>query len=223
MQPSAYPYKLIRGVRRTVLIRITEDAEVEVLAPKKLDKRAIDEYLKNKQDWIEKKLEAVREVLQQREQYNMETLDFLGIEYPVKNQGKRVVFHGDLFLVPEAEAETRRALIIAWYKNRAKEIIAKRVGMFAEKMGAYYDTVKITSARTRWGSCTAKNRLNFSWRLMMAPGEAIDYVVIHELAHTKIREHNKEFYELVLRYCGGYQRIEENLKLLGAKLSIQNW
>ena len=217
------PYKLIRGFRRTVLIRVTDRAEVEVLAPKKLDKQLIDRFVSDKRSWIEQKLDAAKLILRQRELYKVETLDFLGKEYPVRARGKRVIFQGDFFLVPDIDMADKRQLIIAWYKKQAKEILQKRVEIFAEKMDAKYASVKVTSARRRWGSCTSKNNLNFSWRIVLAPGEAIDYVVIHELAHTKIKNHAKGFYEMVSKYCPDCKQREEELKLLEAKLSLQNW
>ncbi len=218
------PYKLIRRFRKTVLIRITDEAEVEVFAPKKLDVRAIDEFVAEKRDWIEQKLKSAREVLEKRRLYRMQTLDFLGKEYPVKiYDGPSVLFDGDCFLLPDVEESEKRALAKAWYKKQARELLARRAVLFAEKMGCTYASLKVTSARKRWGSYTAKNNLNFSWRLILAPGDAIDYVVIHELAHAKFKKHDRAFYDFVSSYCENYKEREKILRQLGAKLSVQNW
>lgn len=82
-------------------------------------------------------------------------------------------------------------------KQRAWEHIPKRVAHFAKIMGLSPTAVKITSARTRFGSCSGKNSLCFSFRLMQYPPEAVDYVVVHELAHIIHKNHGAAFYGLV--------------------------
>ena len=64
-----------------------------------------------------------------------------------------------------------------------------------------YKNIKITSAKTRWGSCSSKKTLNFTFRLIMAPTETIDYVIIHELAHLKEMNHSKKFRNLVEKFA----------------------
>lgn len=82
-------------------------------------------------------------------------------------------------------------------RQKAKEIIPKRVEHFSGIMGLCPLAVKINSAKTRFGSCSAKNSLNFSLYLMLYPMDAVDYVVVHELAHIKHKNHSKNFYNLI--------------------------
>ncbi len=86
---------------------------------------------------------------------------------------------------------------IGEYRQRASELIPPRVKFFAEHMGLNYSSVRITSARQRWGSCGPHGSLNFTWRLMLAPNEVIDYVVVHELAHIIYRGHGPRFWHIV--------------------------
>ena len=79
-------------------------------------------------------------------------------------------------------------------------------------MGLYPASVKITSAATRFGSCSGKNSICFSYRLMLYPPEAVDYVVVHELAHIKEKNHSARFYALVERYMPDYREREKLLK-----------
>ena len=108
---------------------------------------------------------------------------------------------------PEPTEEERRALL-----QRAKEELPRRVAHFAEIMGLCPAGVTITGARTRFGSCSAKNRLCFSWRLMAYPAEAVDYVVVHELAHLVHKNHGPDFYALVARYLPDYKERQRLLK-----------
>ncbi len=97
-------------------------------------------------------------------------------------------------------------------KSKAKEILPSKVACFSEIMGLKPESVKITSAKKRFGSCSGKNRLCFSYLLMLYPDEAIDYVVVHELAHIKHHNHSKQFYGLVERYMPDYKQREKMLK-----------
>lgn len=101
---------------------------------------------------------------------------------------------------------------IAALKMRAKEILPKKVAYFAEIMGLKPSGVKITSAKKRFGSCSGKNSLCFSYELMLYPDEAIDYVVVHELAHIKHRNHSARFYSLIEKYLPDYKTREKILK-----------
>lgn len=96
-------------------------------------------------------------------------------------------------------------------KKEAKDIIPKRVEYYSNLMNLYPTGVKVTAAKKRLGSCSGKNSLCFSCFLINYPMEAIDYVVVHELAHIKYHDHSKNFYELKKRYMPDYK---ERIKLL---------
>lgn len=94
----------------------------------------------------------------------------------------------------------------------AKEVIPEKVAFFAKIMGVEPFSVKITSAMTRWGSCSAKNALCFSWRLMLYPEKAVNYVVIHELSHILHHNHSREFWKTVALYMPDYKDAEQILR-----------
>ena len=96
--------------------------------------------------------------------------------------------------------------------NLAKIIIPQKVKYFAKIMNVEPLGVKITGAVTRWGSCSGKNSLCFSWRLMLYPEKAIDYVVIHELSHILHHNHSREFWHTVEKYMPDYKTAEKLLK-----------
>ena len=97
-------------------------------------------------------------------------------------------------------------------KRRARAVIPDRVAHYSAQMGLVPTGITINSARTRFGSCGTTNRLNFSCLLMNYPLEAIDYVVVHELAHLRHRNHGREFYALIERYLPDYRERERLLK-----------
>ena len=106
-------------------------------------------------------------------------------------------------LVTNADAQLLR--------KQAKEYILPKVKYYSEIMGLYPEGVKITSAKGRYGSCSGKNSLCFSLYVMLCPKEAVDYVIVHELAHIKEKNHSKRFYALVEKYMPDYK---ERVKLI---------
>lgn len=97
-------------------------------------------------------------------------------------------------------------------RKKAKEIIPEKVAYFSGLMGVEPSAVKINSAKTRYGSCSSKNSLNFSLYLMDKNEKFIDYVVVHELAHIKHHNHSKEFYAFVESFVPDYKEIVKKYK-----------
>ncbi len=101
---------------------------------------------------------------------------------------------------------------IAALKQKAKEILPQKVAYYAQMMGVTPTGVRITSAAKRFGSCSAKNSLCFSWRLMQYPEAAVDYVVVHELAHIKQHNHSAAFYRVIQSVMPDYRDREKLLR-----------
>ena len=104
---------------------------------------------------------------------------------------------------------------IEMLRAKAKEIIPTRVEQIAALMGARYNGVRITSATKRFGSCSAKNSLCFSLYLMQFEDELVDYVIVHELAHTVHHNHSASFYGLIEKYMPDYKARQKALKSRG--------
>ena len=97
-------------------------------------------------------------------------------------------------------------------RQRAKEFLPQRTAYFADIMGVGYKSVKITSAKHRFGSCNRENGICYSFYLMTYPKSAIDYVIVHELAHTVHKNHSKLFYDFVAKTMPDYKIREKLLK-----------
>lgn len=111
-------------------------------------------------------------------------------------------------LNPEPTAEEIEQL-----KAKAKEILPERVNFWSEKTGLKCTGITITSAKTRYGSCSGKNSISFSYLLMRHSIEVIDYVVLHELAHTKHHNHGKQFWNLIEKYMPDFKVRRDLLKM----------
>lgn len=96
--------------------------------------------------------------------------------------------------------------------DKAKNILPQKVDYYSKLMKLYPTAIKITKAQTRFGSCSGKNSICFSYMLMMYPDKAIDYVVVHELAHIKHKDHSTKFYKLIENYMPKYKQYVALLK-----------
>lgn len=211
--------QIIRSKRRTVALEITHDAQLVVRVPWRASVREIERILHGKESWIERTRQSVKErsaKFPPKRFIDGEEFLFLGRSYKFSSieEGSPV---GQLnfdagFKLPKQHLDNAKELFIRWYKQEALKIISERVRWFAEQSGyAFYD-VRISNAEKRWGSCSRKGRLRFSWRLIMAPMEVIDYVVIHELAHLKDKNHGRTFWERVKRILPTYKESAAWLK-----------
>lgn len=164
-------YRIIRSRRRSLAIQVERNGELIARAPLRLPVNAIEDFMRTKSGWIEKKL--------------LETAE----------GNRRAAKHSE----PEE-------LI-----RKGKEMLPGKVRYYSELMGLKPTGIKITSAKKRFGSCSYKNSLCFSLWLMDYPEEAIDYVIVHELAHIRHKNHSAEFYRLIEKYLPDYKDREKIL------------
>jgi predicted metal-dependent hydrolase len=108
--------------------------------------------------------------------------------------------------LPENQESIKKAIINV-LRLEAKRVLPVKTAFFAEKQGLTYNQVKINSSRSRWGSCSIKKNINFSLFLMLLPERLINYVVLHELAHTIEMNHSERFWQLLERFCDGKARM----------------
>ena len=104
------------------------------------------------------------------------------------------------------------------YMRKAKETITKRVAYFARLMGVSYRNITIREQKTRWGSCSSEKNLNFNWKLILAPPEVLDYVVVHELCHRREMNHSQAFWKEVEKILPDYRERQKWLKDNGWRL-----
>jgi predicted metal-dependent hydrolase len=103
-------------------------------------------------------------------------------------------------------------------KKLAKLLFIEKIEYWSSKMFLKYRGLRLSSARTRWGSCTHQNIISINWRLSLLPTELLDYVIIHELAHIKEKNHSSDFWNIVSKYCSDYKATRKQLKSFGSIL-----
>jgi len=113
-----------------------------------------------------------------------------------------------------------KVILNSWLKSYSKRLILKRVQELAALHNFTYNRVSIREQSTRWGSCSSEKNLNFNWKLILAPPEILDYVIIHELAHTVELNHSKAFWNVVEQAMPNYKECRIWLRKNGDSLAI---
>lgn len=213
--------RLQRSRRKTVALYVRPDGSLEVRAPLRLGMMVIQAFVDSKSGWIDRqrKKMSARVIPYPRVGYaNGDSLWFLGkiltLNLTAINRG-RLKIVDDQLMVPVSLQNNLDASLIAWYRAEARRVIKDRVEYFAKHFGLAFKSIRINSARARWGSCGVGNNLNFPYRLVMAPLEIIDYVVVHELVHTSVHNHGKGFWAKVAVILPDYARRRKWLQVNG--------
>ena len=221
-------YNLIRSKRKTIAIHITKNATVEVRAPLRTSQKEIDAFVNCKREWINKHQNRIEQVQEQKTSFTLtygEQVYLCGKAYSIiAKEGNHAGFDGQYFyLPPNLSGEEIRQTIIQLYKKIAKTLLTNRTLEYAKRTGLMPIAIKVNSAKTRWGSCSGKNSINFSWRLIMASDDIIDYVVVHELAHIKEHNHSVRFWAVVASILPDYKTRERKLKEFQKQIANENW
>ncbi len=216
------PDKIVYSNRKTLSISVDVFGRLTVRAPRRYSRERIDAFLKEKEGWIYKK-QAERKGAGMRlppENLHGYVFSLLGEDAEIRlYEGEKIAFEKEkgLLYLPEKKSRER---LVKWLKENAKRILSTVTAQWAATMQVSYRSVTITSARTRWGCCTAENALRYTFRLLYCPREIIEYVVVHELAHTLQKNHSPQFWREVEKYIPDWRARRKWLKAHGIFMEI---
>lgn len=229
------PYRLKRSPRRrTVAISIHPEQGLVVYSPARLSQKWLDEVLQEKADWILSKtleVEQARALIASPRWEAGENLPYQGVTYPlriaydptpagVRLEDEAIVLNLPFEFPDMAAPERVRVELIHWYRDQARKVLHNRVQHFQELTGLRARIVRIKDQKRRWGSCSAEGALNFNWRLILAPPDILDYVVVHELCHLRMLNHSPAFWRLVGSVLPDYRARKAWLRQNGMFLSL---
>lgn len=216
--------QIIRSKRKTIALEISPDAKLIVRAPLFTSNRTINRIIIQKKSWIIKKQKEAKNKrlkLSRKKYVDGERFPLMGNDYPLHILDQLEVplkFQGSQFLIKQTMVRAAEKIFVNWYKKQAIRIFYSRVSWYAPIAGVRPDSIKLSNARKRWGSCSARGNIRLNWRLVMAPKEIIDYVIVHELIHIRERNHSKKFWEEVKKILPEFKRqqiwLRENSHLL---------
>lgn len=194
------PDEVLRSNRKTLSICVDGLGRLIVRAPLRCGEARIAAFLREKEAWI------LRQQAKQRaaglalppDDLDGYALLLLG-EYRTicLTDGKHVTLSDGVLYIPRNGARER---LVRWLKAQAKRIFTELTAQTAQRMGVAYASVSVNGARGHWGSCSGNNAIHYSFRLLYAPKAEIEYVVVHELAHTVHKNHSAAFWETVEKY-----------------------
>jgi len=190
--------------RRKLTITVERDRSVVVHAPQGISEEKIRQVVESKRQWIHEKIKHPQKYQALphppgKELVSGESALYLGRQYRIEvvKAGQSGIRFSRGFVVPASKEKKRTEVLREWYINKANEKLVPRVELHARELGVDVSGVKIVDNRFRWGSCTLHNNVNINWRLIKAPMFAIDYVIVHELAHLIEANHTPRFWNIV--------------------------
>lgn len=226
---GAIHYSLVRSSRRrTIEIQVTDQALVQVAAPSFAALSVIEDFLRDRSDWIRRQCSQAQRCqtfVRQRDYETGQEFLFLGKTYPIYIEpasGKRtsVAFdpHGWVIRIsrsldPDARREAVKRALMRWYRREAMEVMGPRVFHFVRQMGLEPMTLAVKTQKRIWGCCYYhQKRIFLNWLLVLAPVAVIDYVIVHEMVHLTHPDHSRRFWSMVASYLPDYQLRQDWLK-----------
>jgi predicted metal-dependent hydrolase len=212
------PYTLSqRTGSRTIRLHIDPEKGLVVSAPKYAPIAAIENFIIQKKFWITRHLEESKKIVQRKQISDGTPATILGEPKSIivkEHQLKRPYIaekeHEIIVYAPQNQTIIKKTLE-EYLRKKFKVHLTKRLKEISAIMDTHYGTVTIRAQKSRWGSCSYRNNLNFNWKLIFFSLEIIDYVIMHELTHTVHHNHSEKFYEMLADYCPNYKTLRKNL------------
>lgn len=201
-------------------IKVVPMQGVIVNIPRSVSYDRASRFVLEKESWIKKTLKKTASIEQQftvfDHETNFRTKDHLLRLYPIKTNefryqlkaGQVIFTYPDFLPVYDEQVQSaiRHAVLETW-RIEAKRYVPERVAHLAKRYGFDYRDIRIKNTKTRWGSCSNLNNLNFSLHIMRLPQTLQDYLILHELCHTVEKNHSKAFWDLLDKVCLGQARV----------------
>jgi len=228
---TCLPYRVRRSDRaQRARIQVSADG-VEVVVPRRLALREVEQFVQDKRAWIERTLRRMREAEAELPPARLEDggeVRYLGerLTLSARTEPGRSRAHvarrgSELHaVVSQPGREPLREALERWYRRRARAEVAQRLDTATAAAGVSYGALQIRGQRTRWASCSSDGAMSFNWRLLLAPAEILDYVVAHEVTHLEVHDHSTRFWSLVAKRSPEYKTHEAWLRRHGPSLRL---
>ncbi len=189
--------KIIKSFRKSISMKIDKAWEIIIKAPLFLSKKKIEDFVNKNKSWVEEKTQLILDGVKKYIEWEKFMYFWEDYELKFSSDVKNIDFDWKYFYIDKNHKNNVEALFEYFYKKEARTYIQERTDFISKKYNLEFNKFKITSAKTRWWSCSSTRNISFSYRLIMAPIKTIDYVIVHELAHLNEMNHSKNFWNLV--------------------------
>ncbi len=207
------------GKRRSIGLRI-DDRGLTVSVPLRASERWLASVLQEKASWVVEKLDSWQTRMPEKTVWrDGETIDYLGdllvlrvwqslFDSPLERRSNELW----VFVDDAGDAVSIEQKVSCWYRSEAQRVFEQRVMFYAQRLDVAPAAIRLTSAKSQWGSCTAGGTVRFNVQLIKLPLRLIDYVVAHELAHLRELNHSAAFWRLVESVCPDYPGLRGELR-----------
>jgi hypothetical protein len=207
--------------RKTLSIAVDKNGKVIVKVPQKVPENIIKDFINKHAKWILrqqaelKELNALNKVLYRGREYDIETSEIHSniVTFEGTNDDAKFFIHADF-------KNKSKKFLTKWYISKADKELIAQLKYLSQQHQIQFKSFKLTNARTKWGSCSHDNKILLNWRLILLDKELIDYVIIHELCHVKVKNHSRIFWAEVEKLCPMYKELDRKLKELNYLLSF---
>ena len=214
--------------RKTISIQIKPDS-IRVLSTYWISENSVREFILKNESWIRKKLADQKlRVKPVTNLVNNEKLTLCGKNYTLKVISEPIIepeIRSETIIISN-NFKTRKTFgsiesqILKLLKDFSFRILQKKTFEFSQIMNVRYNSVKIKNYKSRWGSCSSKGDISFNWKIIFAPENIIEYLVVHELSHLIHFNHSKLFWNKVEEFQYNYKENRKWLKENGYKLDL---
>lgn len=202
-----YPYKIIYSPRRTVSVSISSDNKITVRCPLNYSEKKIEKFLSDRLQWIEKHIKSNEIKLNlNKDVTSFEKIYVKGGKIPLYLGGGKQIINSDGVYVKKLSS--LKNLYISAYYNE----LCERICYVCGKTGLNCRSVGVRDYSSRWGCCDTGGNIKFSYKIFMLPERIQDYIVLHELCHTRYMNHSKDFWNLVESFIPDYKLLRQELK-----------
>ncbi len=232
-----FEYTLIRSKnrRRTLALSMEQPLQIQLRAPFRTSIKEANDFLAKNHHWILKRQTELKtrpyfKPIQEWE--HGDRVPFLGdfyllhlIEEPLTKASiylheKHLMLHIPTHIISELRPQLIASTIINWYKKNARIIAQQKMLDWAEKLKVNFNALIISGPHKRWGSCNYRNDIRINWRAVLAPSEALDYLIAHELCHVKHKNHSSAFWKMLGNVLPNYAELQKVLHQHHIFLSI---
>ena len=211
------PYRIMISPRRKrAAMRVSDEGILEFFAPPGMPEPEI-------QRLMTVNLRVIRKMYQEFASRSApvrfaftegEKFPFAGKTLELKFSGRLAMICGNELLVPGGTPEEVRARIEKIYRAAAPEVLREKCLFYGGRRGLIPESVGVTAAVTRWGSCSSRKHISFCWKILLLPEELAGYIICHELAHLKELNHSKAFWALTEELCPGARLLRKKLRCI---------
>jgi predicted metal-dependent hydrolase len=227
MASEPLSYAVQRSARKTIAIYVERDGSISVRAPLSVTDERVATVVQAKLPWIyrtQARWAALNPKTKPGKEFvSGETIYFLGQPHRLdfrEDQEVALERTGDIFAVRRAEQSRTEVLLKEFYRQEGLRRLPGIVKSHTASMGLQPAGLRVSELGHRWASCSANGTLNFNWKAMAVPLDVLHYLVVHELAHLKQRDHSPQFWRLLEAEMPGWKAHADWLRAAGAEMTL---